>query len=271
VAKRKQEADPSAPDPAKVRKGLIAKAMVNLHDKLKRGETLKKHEFDLLDAYLEGEGPGSLEQARNAPPPAPAGAAGEPADVAFKRIVDGCELLGIHKNTGSNWNAAGMRPPGESPYSLKAWCLILRRGGKLSECKPTTPRALAVWRWAFKAGSEESYDPDDPIHDPPANWKEEQARQSALRERDQRRDLRLDIETKEKDRLRSEVVADGLKALARNLSGHMAILLRVPNEMQELTPKQVADLGDRIQQAIADVRAKHAAEAPRIFEAMLRD
>jgi len=163
---------------------------VTLLARLKAGKRLTKSELDLVRRVL----PDSIKDAPAAPPEPEDKAA--PPDVLLRSLRKIAEHLGIHYNTLDNWRRKGIEPVGTTPWSLKAFLLVLRPANKLSECRPTTAEAKALWQWAFGVRGLGSVNPDDPAHGPTVGWGEERDRQGALKELTARKSAWLDLEKK---------------------------------------------------------------------------
>lgn len=188
-----------------------------------------------------------------------------PPDVTAKSLREMARLLGVHYNTLDNWKRKGLEPPGAVPWSLKAYCLLLRPSGKLTECRPTTEKVRAIHEWAFGATKGGSANPDDPAHGRTVGWVEEDKRQSALSK----------LEIRKQERMKTEQMAgrlkddDEVRAMLRDLHnlvvGELSSVQNVANQVRGLTPAQRADIGDALtewqteaKQRIAQAAAQHA-------------
>ncbi len=244
------ENQPAEEDQAPTREDMVAQSMRNLQERLKRGETLRSHEMRLLDAFLEGNGPGSLRGDPEELKP------GEPADILCNDQKALARVAGIHENTVGKWKREGLADPGAKPISLRAYFLLLRRRGKLSECKPTSAKGRDLQRWVFIGGGEASYNPDDPTHEPPADWSGERDRQSALKGLVERKTAQVDFETLERERLPIAKVQERLQRLAVEVRRILNGFVSIAGTVKGLTPEQRLVVADAIQAQIAKAQTE---------------
>ncbi len=224
----------SAPDP-------FAKRAAKIQDRMRLGEAVSADEVRVLDAFMEGHGPAAAAQAGRAEPDDDEDA---PDDVFAKNQNHIAQLLELHKNTLTNWKARGIEPIGNAPWSIKAFLLLLRRKGKLGECRATTPAVKLLWKWAWGSKGEGSLNPDDPHHGATENWEEERARQGALKEKESRISLRMDVDKKAGKLKDDEAVRAMLRELRQITTGELSTVQSVANQVRNLTPTQRADLAD---------------------------
>jgi hypothetical protein len=182
-----------------------------------------------------------------------------PPDVQAKSLRDLARLLGVHYNTLSNWKGRGVEPVESAPpYSLKAFCLLLRPAHKLPECHPTVPKVRAIWQWAFGASDGGSINPDDPAHGPTQGWNEEDKRQAALAKLEVRRQERMKTDTLA-GRLKDDAeVRASLRELLGFVTGELSSVQTVANLVRGLTPTQRADLGDALMEWQSTARTRIA-------------
>lgn len=195
---------------------------------------------------------------------APAGKAkatdqdGGPPDVFAKSQNHIATLLGLHKNTLTNWKAKGIEPIGKAPWSVKAFLLLLRRRGKLGECRAATPPMKLLWKWAWGSAGEGSLNPDDPAHGQTENWSEERERQGALKELSARKSLNLDLEKKAGRLKEDDAVRSMLRELRQIVLGELSTVQGIANQVRNLTPTQRADLADLLTAWQAQARKRIA-------------
>lgn len=206
--------------------------MKNLQERMKRGENLRAEELRFLDSYLEGNGPGAL---RGEPEELQEG---EPADILCRDQKHLAVVAGIHENTVGKWKREGLADPGAKPISLRAYFLLLRRRGKLAECKPPQAKARELLRWVFGGAGEPSYNPDDPSHPPPESWAGEKDRQGALKGKTDRQMAEVELETLNKERIPVAVVSERLRKLAAEVRATLTDFMSVASAVKDLTPKQ---------------------------------
>lgn len=234
-----------------IRKGILARAVQAIREKQTRGQPLKPGDLRVLEQFEASLAP----EAAAAPAPVDPK---EPPDLAFKDYKHGAKILGVHENSIGNWKRElGVEPLGEAPFSMKAYCLLLRRCGRLGSCKPS-PEMHAIWLWAWRHGSEDAVNPDDPTHHAPANWKEEKERQDALRALEERQKARKENQTLDWTLLPTELVIERMRTLAHDLKSRLPELLAATNQIEGLTPTQRADLSDKLQAIITKIQADHA-------------
>jgi hypothetical protein len=184
----------------------------------------------------------------------------DPTDLPCKTAKALANAAGIHQNTFSNWKRQGITIEGP-PYSLKAFFLVLRRHGRLGDCKPQTAKAHKIKAWAWGTG--DAGDPDDPTHGTPQGWREEIERQKALKEIDERRKVRLETETlageripidlyRERWRQRAQVVLGALESFMQVVPSLDAELTKA--NLPPLTTDQRAALGRVIRQQVQQSR-----------------
>lgn len=170
-----------------------------------------------------------------------------PPDLKAKSLRDLARILGLHYNSLDNWRKRGIRPAEDAPpYSLKAFCLLLRPAHKLPECHPVTQPAKAIWRWAFGASDGGSVNPDDPAHGPTQGWNEEDKRQAALAKLEVRRQERMKTELLAGTLKDDADVRDMLRSLRHVVTGELSSVQNVANQVRGLTPGQRADLADAL-------------------------
>lgn len=167
-----------------------------------------------------------------------------PPDVEARSQSHIAQLLELHKNTLTNWKARGIEPIGNPPWSIKAFLLLLRRKGKLGECRATTPAVKLLWKWAWGSKGEGSLNPDDPHHGATENWEEERNRQGALKEKEARISLRMDVEKKAGRLKEDDEVRKILRELRHIVLGELSTVQGIANQVRNLTPTQRADLAD---------------------------
>lgn len=181
-----------------------------------------------------------------------------PPDVRLPSLRKIAEALGVHYNTVDNWKRKGIEPVGTSPWSLKAFLLILRPANKLSECRPTTAQAKALWQWAFGVRGMGSVNPDDPAHGPTVGWGEERDRQGALKEMTARKSAWLDLE-KKAGRLKDDAAVRELLGELRQITlGELSTVQSVANLVKGLSPTQRADLAEQLTAWQMQARARIA-------------
>jgi hypothetical protein len=183
-------------------------------------------------------------------------------DVIFSTQREAAGLMGLHYNTVGNWYEAGNGPPGEPPWSLKQWCVVLRAAGKLPRCKPTRQDAHAVWHWAFMGDLGPSVNPDDPVHPPPVGWQAEQQRQMALAAMTNRLRAQVELETTQGERIPIE---EYRRRRARDRDAVITLLDSVHGAVKDipgLTLDQRSALNHRLADWVRASRTKLAATAP---------
>lgn len=225
---------PTQPDP-------LAKRAAKIQDRMRTGQAVSPDEVRILDAFMEGHGPAAAEQAGHEPDDDDEHA---PDDVFARTQTHIAQLLDLHKNTLTNWKAKGIEPIGNPPWSIKAFLLLLRRKSKLGECRATTPAVKLLWKWAWGSAGEGSLNPDDPAHGATENWEEERSRQGALKEKEARLSLRMDVEKKAGRLKEDEAVRTTLRELRQVTTGELSTVQSVANQVRNLTPGQRADLAD---------------------------
>lgn len=225
-----------------------AQSVEALRKKLAAGKALTKGELDQVEEHLYETIPMAVKPDAKAPEP------GEPADVRCKTQRALAEATGLHVNTITNWKNQGIAPLGDAPYSLKAYFLLLRRRGRLGECKPLTKNAHELWRWSFGAGAGDSINPDDPVHPAPVGWSEEKERQAALQTLETRRKARIEVETLDEQRIPADLVTKRLRDLVDDVKSVLGGFLAVPGKVKDLTVDQRADLSEAIQAQIAEAQ-----------------
>jgi hypothetical protein len=264
LAAKGKRGKPAKAKPAAPADDLVGQRAAEIQDRMRLGKPVSPDEVRVLDAYLQGHGPTAVTQAGNAQPAEDDKA---PEDVLCRSQNEIAALLGLHKNTLTNWKAKGIEPVGTMPWSLKAFLVMLRPKNKLPECAPTTPRAKALWKWAWGVPGQGSLNPDDPAHGAVIGWSEERDRQGALKEKVARQSAQVDLE-KKLGRLKDddEVRAD-LRALANLVIGELSSVQNIANQVRGLAPTQRADLGDALTQWQSDAKARIAAVAAKYAKA----
>lgn len=183
-------------------------------------------------------------------------------DVVFETQREAAGLMGLHYNTVGNWYEAGYGPPGDPPWSLKQWCVVLRGAGKLPRCKPTRPDAHAVWHWAFMGDMGPAVNPDDPVHPPPMGWQAEQQRQMALASLTNRRRAEVELETIQGERIPIE---EYRRRRTRDRDAVITLLDSVHGAVRELaglTLEQRSALNHCLANWVRDARVELAGKAP---------
>jgi hypothetical protein len=250
------ETTPAKPTPQEIKRATVRKAMANLQERMRSGETLRAAEFKLLDAYLEGEGPGALRNVEVGRHDESNGGVQEPDDLLAKTQKQLAEFSGLHENTMTNYKRAGIEPPGSKPWSLKAWFLILRKHGRLSETKPTHKQAQEIRAWAF--GNGDAADPNDPAHEPPQGWGEEQSRQTALKTKAARQAEEIELETLKRERIPVEEYRRRWRARAQEVLAAIESFMSLPRDVPDITEPQRVALNAAIRAKIRDIRQRLA-------------
>lgn len=232
--RKRKTKEPAVPDP-------LAKRAAKIQERMRLGEAVSPDEVRVLDAFMEGNGPTAAAQAGREIDEDDENA---PDDVFARSQNQLADMLSLHPNTLTNWKAKGIEPIGKSPWSLKAFLLLLRRKGKLGECRATVPAVREVWKWAWGSAGEGSLNPDDPAHGQTENWGEERERQGALKELVARKSLKLDLEKKAGSLKEDEVVRAMLRELRQLVLGELSTVQQIANQVRNLTPTQRADLAD---------------------------
>jgi len=238
----------TTPDP-------LAKRAAKIQERMRLGEAVSPDEVRILDAFMEGHGPAAAAQAGREPDDDDENA---PDDVFARSQNQIAQLLDLHKNTLTNWKARGIEPIGNPPWSIKAFLLLLRRKSKLGECRATTPQVRLLWKWAWGSAGEGSLNPDDPAHGATENWEEERSRQGALKEKEARISLRMDVEKKAGRLKDDEAVRGMLRELRQITLGELSTVQGIANQVRGLTPSQRADLADLLTAWQAQARKRIA-------------
>lgn len=231
-----------------------AAAMVDLMDRLQKGEQLAPAEVAALDAWRTAVGP--VAAGRLAQEIHDRRKQGEPDDLSCSNQKALAEISGLHVNSITNWKRAGIVPLGEPPWSLKAWFLLLRKHGKLSETKPTDKKAQALRAWCF--GNGDASDPNDPAHAEPQGWQEEAPRQTALRTMVARQKEQIEVETLKKERITIAEYKERWRRRAQQILGLLDSFMGVARHVPDLTEPQRVALNRSLRAHIADARGKIA-------------
>jgi hypothetical protein len=254
-----------------------------IQDKMREGKPVTPMEVAHLDAALEGVGPAGVAQAGAPPeggeifgdgglddvldslgaPPRPP----PPDDVLVTTAKALAVLSGLHENTIGNYKKRCIEPLGSRPWSLKAWYLLLRQNGLLGETKPRDKRAQAMRAWAF--GNGDATDPNDPAHLPPVGWGDERSRQGALKDKAQRQQAEIELQTMQRERIPIEEYRKRWAARAQQVLVAIEGFMSVVKDVPDLTEPQRVALNKLLREKIRDVRAriappkKGAAHGPR--------
>lgn len=235
-----------------------AAAMVDLQDRLRKGEVLPADDVARLDAWLQSVGP--VVAGRVAKEVFERRQSGEPDDLGCKNQRELAEVSGLHVNSVTNWKRAGITPLGEPPWSLKAWFLLLRKHGKLSETKPVDKKAQALRAWCF--GNGDSSDPNDPAHASPQGWTEEAPRQTALKTMVARQKEQIELETLQKDRIPMTEYRERWRRRAQQVLGLLDGFMGVARHVPDLTEPQRLALNRSLRAHITEIRGKLATKQP---------
>lgn len=255
LAARGKRAKPSPAKTVAPEDDLIGQRAAEIQERMRAGKPVSPAEVLVLDAYLQGHGPAAVEQAANA---APVEDDKSPEDVLCRSQNEIATLLGLHKNTLTNWKAKGIEPVGTVPWSLKAFLVMLRPKNKLPECAPTTAKAKALWKWAWGVPGQGSLNPDDPAHGAVIGWSEERDRQGALKEKVARQSAQVDLEKKLGRLKDDDDVRQMLVDLRHVVIGELSSVQNVATQVKGLSIAQRADLADLLMQWQTEAKSRIA-------------
>jgi hypothetical protein len=237
-----------------------------------RLERIKRQQIELIEAkMIKGVPLSSVqlrfmeaehfreEQAAHESEPSDKPAPGGPPDIIAPTHQDVAILLGVPYVTLATWRDKGIGSLGNGNFSMKTMCQALHERQKLRRCKPDREDIKAIRAWAL--GEVGSVDPDAPDHSAPIDWQQEVERQNALRAKEARKKLEMEVAKMSGDLIPVADVRASLVALREHVVDVLSTVLEVTASLPKLDMAQSVAVADALQVWISRARGMLASKA----------